>query len=123
MTNSNICAPRTNYFCVVEYIIAINNEGTTDLSALKNMRGVIKRLSMQGVGRLGACMLTFSKIGDEARRHKDLLFIKPLHERSETLLPHLKEFSVDDYDFCSLQVFTGELKQGDTVKLMVTVEE
>ena len=107
----------------MEYTIAINNEGTTDLSALKKRHAVIKRLSLSGAGKLGACIMTFGKLGETARGNKDLLFLKPLHERSETLLPHIKEFSVDEYDFCSLQVFTGELKQGDTIKLSVLVEE
>ena len=123
MTNGNFCRACTSYFCDVEYTIAINSEGTTDLSALKNLHAVIKRLSLSGIGKLGACMLTFGKRGQSNNAHKDLLFIKPLHERSETLLPHLKEFSVDDYDFCSIQIFTGALKEGDTVRLLVTVED
>jgi hypothetical protein len=123
MTHDSKSSIAAIYFCRVEYRIAIKPEGPTDISALKNRNAVIKSVALTGKGKLGACMFTFGKNGGSVNEQKDLLFIKPLHERTELLLPHIKGFAVSDYDYCSVQVFTGTPAPGDEIKLTVVCED
>ena len=111
------------YFCSVEYSIVIKHDGPTDISALRHKNAVIKSVALSGQGTLGACMFTFGKKEGSVNQQKDMLFIKPLHERSETLLPHVKDFRISDFDFCLFQVFTGRPQPSDEIKLTVVCED
>jgi len=97
----------------------INNDGPTVLEHLKNKKAIVKHISVQGKGKLHSCMLTFGKHGDTKASSKELLFIKPLHERDEILLPHVGTFNIADYDFCSLEIITGTLHHTDQIILAV----
>jgi hypothetical protein len=106
----------------VQYNITITAEGSTDLGLLKDKNAVIRRLTLTGKGKLDACILTFGKKGDSKYGQKDLLFLKPLHEKSEILMPHIKGFHTTDYDYCTLQVLTGNIMAGDEIKLYLTTD-
>ena len=101
----------------MEYNIVINRDEPTDLSALKNQHGTVRQLTLTGVGKLDACMLTFYNEGDSLSAQKDLLFLKPLHTLSQTLVPHIKNFTASGYDFCSIVVFTGNVLKSDKIEL------
>ncbi len=105
------------YFYSVQYNTIIKGSGITDLSQLKDKDVIIKKLVLCGSGKLDACMLSFGKHGDSWTSHKDLLFLKPLHEKSEILLPHIKGFSAGGYDFCTLQILTGTVTAADEIQL------
>ena len=104
----------------MQYNISINAEGTTDLVQLKDKHVIIRRLSLYGTGKLGACMVTFCRNGDSMASHKDVMFLKPLHEKSETLMPHIKGFNASGFDYCTMQILTGNLKPGDELQLYLT---
>ena len=95
----------------------INLSEPTNLSCLGAYDAVIERIELQGKGKLGSCMLTFSKNGDQPVQQKDVLFIKGLHQSAEVLYPHLKNFSLAEFDYCMLEVFTGNMLPDDHIVL------
>jgi hypothetical protein len=101
----------------MEGTITISKDEPTDLSRYKDQNISVKQLALTGAGKLDACMITFYKNGDSLSAQKDLLFLKPLHARNEVLVPHIKDFKVSGYDFCSIQVFTGNVLKSDKVEL------
>ena len=103
----------------MEHRILINREGPTDISHLKDRGAIARQLVLSGSGNLHSCIVSFSKKAHESNIHKELLFIKPLHERSEKLIPHLPAYPVSHFDYCSIQVFTGSVSKEDEIYLMV----
>ncbi len=67
-------------------------------------------------------IVTFLRNGERVAVGKDVLFIKPLHQKSEILLPHIQKFLVSDYDLCSVEIFGGNVLEGDEIILFVSSE-
>ena len=103
--------------------ISIKEDGATDLRFLKNQDAVVERISLSGIGSLGACIVTFCQQINSSTAQKEVLFLKPLHEQSQILLPHIKGFNVSCYDFCYFERFLGNVCNGDEIKLSVFVED
>jgi hypothetical protein len=106
----------------MECTILINEDGTTDLRHLKNQNAIVQRLCLSGTGNMGACIITFCHQEESATAHKEVMFLKALHEKSQILLPHIKSFNASYYDFCFFERFTGNICYGDEIKLSVFVE-
>ena len=103
----------------MEQRILINREGPIDISHLKDRGAIARQLVLSGAGSLHSCIVSFSKNAPESNVHKELLSIKPLHERTEKLVPHLQAYPVSHFDYCNIQVFTGSVSKDDEIYLMV----
>jgi hypothetical protein len=101
-----------------QIIIALG--GLTDIKHLKDLCVRPRQLVLEGSGSLNSCMMTFSRENDFPIGQKDLLFLKPLHEKSEILVPHLKDFSLSGYTYCSIEIFTGKISEKDKIILYLS---
>ena len=107
----------------MEHNIVIHADGrSTDISLLKTKCAFSGRIELKGKGSLESCMITFLRNGERVAAGKDVLFVKPLHQKSQTLLPHLKKFLVSDFDLCSVEIFGGNILDGDEIILFVSSE-
>jgi len=76
-----------------------------------------KQLVLEGEGKLHSCILTFGVEHDNINGQKEILFLKPLHEKGEILLPHIKDFSLHGFNYCYIEVFTGKVSAHDRLVL------
>jgi hypothetical protein len=104
----------------MKYEVVIDRNKPTDIRHLKECNAKVERLVLKGKGELNGCLLTFSNKDDGPHGQKDLLLLKPIHEKENILLPHNKHLVVSPYDYCSIQIFTGNMRDDDIITMYLS---
>ena len=95
----------------------MDHDGLTKLGLEEGPKVFAEQITLSGKGKLSSCIVTFIRHDGPHLCQMELLFLKPLHAKTETLLPHIKNFVISEYDFCSVMVFTGNVLPGDEIVL------